>query len=59
MRPTIPCTDPRFKYTPAHQTDVRKTWSDARRAAQLKAEQERVRRSAEAVFPGHCAEAVR
>lgn len=35
MTPTIPITDPRFVYTPSHQTDIRKLF------ARVKREQER------------------
>ncbi len=31
MTPTIPITDPRFKYVPSHKTDIRKLFAKVRR----------------------------
>lgn len=59
MKPTLPCTDRRFKYVPAAGTDIRRTFARARAEIRAQKQQELLRRTAEQVFPGYCAEAVR
>lgn len=34
MKPAVPITDPRFRYTPSHQTDIRKLFARVKREQQ-------------------------
>lgn len=52
--PALPLHDPRFRYTPAAKTDIRKTFARARaaiRAAQAQAAAEQALPAAEGVSP--------
>ena len=44
MKPRIPITDPAFRYTPAVETNVKRTWANARRRMAAENEQERLQK---------------